>query len=117
MEGPDEKGRRDTNRCSKQNIEDQHRGAFRIRRQWCEVGWDIEGRLVAKESLRQAFRAAGVAFPNGAPWTRAYTGGSANLWAPVVINTANLRAVQAVGPSQRYSHIHPVGEAWEPVCS
>jgi arabinan endo-1,5-alpha-L-arabinosidase len=31
---------------------------------------------------RTAFRDAGVAFPNGAPWTTAYTGGSANLWAP-----------------------------------
>lgn len=31
---------------------------------------------------RTAFRAAGVAFPNGAPWTTAYTGGSASLWAP-----------------------------------
>jgi arabinan endo-1,5-alpha-L-arabinosidase len=31
---------------------------------------------------RKAFRAAGVVFPNGAPWTRAYTGGSPNLWAP-----------------------------------
>ncbi|MBG0567752.1 arabinan endo-1,5-alpha-L-arabinosidase [Actinoplanes aureus] len=31
---------------------------------------------------RTAFRAAGAAFPNGAPWTTTYTGGSANLWAP-----------------------------------
>ena len=31
---------------------------------------------------RTAFRAAGVVFPNGAPWTTAYTGGSRNLWAP-----------------------------------
>ncbi|WP_250031355.1 arabinan endo-1,5-alpha-L-arabinosidase [Paractinoplanes maris] len=31
---------------------------------------------------RTAFRAAGSAFPNGAPWTTAYTGGSRNLWAP-----------------------------------
>jgi len=45
------------------------------------------------------------------------TGMSANLWAPIVINTANLRAVQAVAPTQRYSHTHPVGEAWDPVCS
>lgn len=28
------------------------------------------------------WRNAGSAFPGGAPWTRAYTGGSANLWAP-----------------------------------
>src|SRR3954453_11342886 len=47
------------------------------------------------------------------------TGMTANLLAPIVINTANLRAVQAVSPSQRYSHLHPLGEAWEPepVCS
>ncbi|WP_305787906.1 arabinan endo-1,5-alpha-L-arabinosidase [Symbioplanes lichenis] len=31
---------------------------------------------------RTAFRAAGVAFPNGASWTTPYTGGSASLWAP-----------------------------------
>ncbi|MEV4110671.1 arabinan endo-1,5-alpha-L-arabinosidase [Nonomuraea sp. NPDC049695] len=31
---------------------------------------------------RTAWRNAGVAFPNGAPWTTSYTGGSANLWAP-----------------------------------
>jgi len=31
---------------------------------------------------RTAFRAAGAAFPNGAPWTTAYTGGSRSLWAP-----------------------------------
>jgi arabinan endo-1,5-alpha-L-arabinosidase len=31
---------------------------------------------------RRTFRAAGIAFPNGAPWTKAYTGGSASLWAP-----------------------------------
>jgi arabinan endo-1,5-alpha-L-arabinosidase len=31
---------------------------------------------------RVAFRDVGVAFPNGAPWARAYTGGSASLWAP-----------------------------------
>src|SRR3954462_6081176 len=31
---------------------------------------------------RTAFRAAGVAFPNGAPWASAYTGGSNSLWAP-----------------------------------
>jgi flagellar assembly factor FliW len=42
---------------------------------------------------------------------------TANLFAPIVINTNNLRAVQAISPSQRYSHLHPLGEAWEPVCS
>ncbi|ONK09833.1 arabinan endo-1,5-alpha-L-arabinosidase [Streptomyces sp. MP131-18] len=31
---------------------------------------------------RTAFRNAGSAFPNGAPWTTEYTGGSRNLWAP-----------------------------------
>jgi len=44
-------------------------------------------------------------------------GMTANLLAPIVINTRNLRAVQAVSPGQRYSHLHPLGEAWEPVCS
>ena len=39
--------------------------------------------IVLKTSTdRTAFREAGVAFPSGAPWTTAYTGGSANLWAP-----------------------------------
>ncbi|WP_285685494.1 arabinan endo-1,5-alpha-L-arabinosidase [Actinoplanes sp. NBRC 103695] len=33
-------------------------------------------------SDRTAFRNAGQAFPNGAPWTTTYTGGSRNLWAP-----------------------------------
>ena len=31
---------------------------------------------------RVAFRNAGMVFPNGAPWTTTYTGGSRNLWAP-----------------------------------
>jgi len=31
---------------------------------------------------RTAFRNAGSAFPGGASWTTAYTGGSRNLWAP-----------------------------------
>ncbi|WP_103338298.1 arabinan endo-1,5-alpha-L-arabinosidase [Amycolatopsis sp. CA-126428] len=31
---------------------------------------------------RVAFRNAGSVFPNGAPWTTAYTGGSRALWAP-----------------------------------
>ena len=39
--------------------------------------------IVLKTSTdRTAFRDAGVAFPSGASWTTAYTGGSANLWAP-----------------------------------
>jgi arabinan endo-1,5-alpha-L-arabinosidase len=39
--------------------------------------------IVLKTSAdRTAFREAGVAFPNGASWTTAYTAGSANLWAP-----------------------------------
>nr|WP_296068482.1 arabinan endo-1,5-alpha-L-arabinosidase [uncultured Actinoplanes sp.] len=41
--------------------------------------------IVLKTSAdRTAFRDAGVAFPNGASWTTAYTAGSANLWAPDV---------------------------------
>lgn len=31
---------------------------------------------------RVAFRNAGVVWPNGAPWTTSFTGGSRNLWAP-----------------------------------
>ncbi|GAA3730757.1 hypothetical protein GCM10022225_10760 [Plantactinospora mayteni] len=31
---------------------------------------------------RIAYRNAGSVFPNGAPWTTGYTGGSRNLWAP-----------------------------------
>ncbi|MDG4831600.1 family 43 glycosylhydrolase [Solwaraspora sp. WMMD1047] len=31
---------------------------------------------------RVSFRNAGPVFPNGAPWTTTYTGGSRNLWAP-----------------------------------
>ncbi|GAA2361158.1 arabinan endo-1,5-alpha-L-arabinosidase [Catellatospora methionotrophica] len=31
---------------------------------------------------RTAWRDAGVVWPGGAPWTTAYTGGGANLWAP-----------------------------------
>jgi arabinan endo-1,5-alpha-L-arabinosidase len=31
---------------------------------------------------RTTFRNAGTVFPNGAPWTTTYTGGSRNLWAP-----------------------------------
>jgi arabinan endo-1,5-alpha-L-arabinosidase len=41
--------------------------------------------IVLKTSTdRTAWRDAGVAFPGGAAWTTAYTGGSANLWAPDV---------------------------------
>ncbi len=42
---------------------------------------------------------------------------SANLFAPVLINTLNLLAVQAISPSRRYSHAHPLAEIPEPVCS
>ncbi len=49
--------------------------------------------------------------------TVAETGVTANLRAPIVINTANLHAVQAIAPTPCYSHRHPVGEVWEPVCS
>lgn len=39
--------------------------------------------IVLKTSAdRIAFASAGVAFPNGAPWTTAYTAGSRSLWAP-----------------------------------
>ncbi|KAH7037561.1 arabinan endo-1,5-alpha-L-arabinosidase A [Microdochium trichocladiopsis] len=31
---------------------------------------------------RTAWKNAGAVFPNGAPWTTTYTGGSKNLWAP-----------------------------------
>src|SRR5437870_2841509 len=31
---------------------------------------------------RVAFSSAGVVWPNGAPWTTQFTGGSASLWAP-----------------------------------
>jgi arabinan endo-1,5-alpha-L-arabinosidase len=41
--------------------------------------------IVLKTSTdRTAWKDAGVAFPSGASWTIAYTGGSANLWAPDV---------------------------------
>ena len=49
--------------------------------------------------------------------TIAESGMTANLLAPIVINTANLRAVQAISPARSYSHLHPLGEAREPVCS
>jgi flagellar assembly factor FliW len=49
--------------------------------------------------------------------TIAESGMTANLLAPIVINTANLRAVQAISPGRSYSHLHPLGEARDPVCS
>jgi flagellar assembly factor FliW len=45
------------------------------------------------------------------------TGITANLFAPILINTRNLLAVQAISSSRRYSHLHPLGEAREMVCS
>ncbi len=59
MQGPDEQGCRDANRCSKQDIEHQHRSALRIGRQWCEVGGDIEGGPVAEEYAADEGRHAG----------------------------------------------------------
>jgi arabinan endo-1,5-alpha-L-arabinosidase len=38
--------------------------------------------VLKTSSDRIAFHDVGVAFPSGAPWTSAYTGGSAALWAP-----------------------------------
>jgi len=49
--------------------------------------------------------------------TIAETGITANLLAPIVINTRSLLAVQAIAPSQQYSHLHPLGEVQEAVCS
>ena len=49
--------------------------------------------------------------------TIAEDGITANLAAPVLINTTNLLAVQAVSASGRYSHVHPLADAREPVCS
>lgn len=52
--------------------------------------------------------------------TVAESGITANLLAPLVINLAGRRAVQAIRPDRRYSHAHPV-EAPEsaevPACS
>ncbi|HWQ56923.1 MAG TPA: flagellar assembly protein FliW [Bryobacteraceae bacterium] len=42
---------------------------------------------------------------------------TANLLAPVVVNLANRRAVQAIRPEPRYSHAHPVETAEVAVCS
>jgi arabinan endo-1,5-alpha-L-arabinosidase len=41
-----------------------------------------DGLGIKTSTDRTAFRNAGVVWPNGAPWTTAYTGGSRNLWAP-----------------------------------
>ncbi|MBP2336493.1 arabinan endo-1,5-alpha-L-arabinosidase [Saccharothrix coeruleofusca] len=41
-----------------------------------------DGIALKTSADRTAFRDAGSAFPGGAPWTTAYTGGSRNLWAP-----------------------------------
>ncbi|MEE1940061.1 arabinan endo-1,5-alpha-L-arabinosidase [Streptomyces sp. TRM 70361] len=41
-----------------------------------------DGIALKTSTDRTAFRNAGSAFPGGAPWTTAYTGGSRNLWAP-----------------------------------
>lgn len=49
--------------------------------------------------------------------TVAETGITANLLAPLVINTRNLRGAQAIAPSRGYSHQHPLGEAEEAPCS
>lgn len=49
--------------------------------------------------------------------TIAETGITANLFAPVLINTGNLTGVQAISPRQRYSHLHPLADVPEPVCS
>jgi flagellar assembly factor FliW len=49
--------------------------------------------------------------------TIAQDGISANLFAPVLINTLNLLAVQAMSPSRRYSHAHPLADIPETVCS
>jgi flagellar assembly factor FliW len=49
--------------------------------------------------------------------TIAEDGITANLFAPVLINTRNLSAVQAISPSRRYSHVHPLAEMREAVCS
>jgi arabinan endo-1,5-alpha-L-arabinosidase len=40
------------------------------------------GMPIITSTDRTAWRSAGVVWPNGAPWTLSYTGGSATLWAP-----------------------------------
>ncbi len=69
----------------------------------------------------------GVDLPRPADWrkrllqlalvTIAEDGITANLFAPVLIHTANLLAVQAISPSGRYSHVHPLADIREAVCS
>jgi flagellar assembly factor FliW len=49
--------------------------------------------------------------------TIAEDGITANLFAPVLINATNLLAVQAISPSRRYSHSHPLADIRESVCS
>jgi flagellar assembly factor FliW len=44
-------------------------------------------------------------------------GASANLLAPIVVNLANRKAVQAVSPEGRYSHRHEILAAEEALCS
>jgi arabinan endo-1,5-alpha-L-arabinosidase len=41
-----------------------------------------DGIALKRSTDRIAFSGAGSAFPNGAPWTTTYTGGSRSLWAP-----------------------------------
>lgn len=45
------------------------------------------------------------------------SGPTANLLAPVVINTRNLKAVQAIAPESSYSHQHPLPVAEAMACS
>ncbi len=49
--------------------------------------------------------------------TIAEEGITANLFAPVVINTTTLVAAQAISPTRRYSHAHPLADTREAVCS
>lgn len=76
---------------------------------------DADCELIGLDPLRGAASDRGLL--TLALVTIAESGMTANLLAPIVINTANLRAVQAISPGRSYSHLHPLGEAWEPVCS
>jgi flagellar assembly factor FliW len=49
--------------------------------------------------------------------TVARTGITANLLAPIVVNLANRRAVQAIRPEPCYSHAHPLEPAEVAACS
>jgi len=49
--------------------------------------------------------------------TIAEDGITANLFAPILINTLNLLAVQAISPGRRYSQAHPLADVREAVCS